>query len=100
MPEMRGPVPSYVFASGLLAGRVILVTGGGSNLGRAAAGELAARGAQVVIAGRRDEVLAEACAAIGPTAHAVPGDIRREEDAERIVPQSPAPHRRVGGLGH
>src|SRR4051794_10589589 len=98
MPEMRGPVPSYVFASGLLAGRVILVTGGGSNLGRAAAVELAACGAQGVIAGRRDEGLAEAWAAIGPTAHAVPGDIRGEEDAERIVRECLARHGRLDVL--
>src|SRR5829696_4249496 len=85
MPGMRAPVPSSVFAPGLLEGRVVLVTGGGSNLGRAASVELAACGAQVVIAGRREEVLEEACAAIGPTADAVPADIRREEDAERVV---------------
>jgi citronellol/citronellal dehydrogenase len=64
---------------------VILVTGGGSNLGRAAAVELAACGAQVVVAGRRADVLAETCALIGDACTAVSGDIRRDEDAERIL---------------
>ena len=43
----------------------MLVTGGGSNLGLAAATELAACGATVVIAGRREAVLAAACERIG-----------------------------------
>jgi citronellol/citronellal dehydrogenase len=85
IPKMSSSVPSNIFTADLLNGRVVLVTGGGSNLGRAAATELAACGATVVIAGRRDEVLADACERIGPAASFVPGDIRRDEDAERIV---------------
>ena len=85
MPGKSLSVPSSIFAPELLHGRVVLVTGGGSNLGRAAATELAACGASVVLAGRRAEVLEDACARIGPAAVAVPGDIRRDEDAERIV---------------
>src|SRR3712207_7022977 len=49
----------------LLEGRVALVTGGGTNLGKTAAAELVRCGAAVVIAGRREEVLAEAGAEIG-----------------------------------
>ena len=59
---------SAVFADGVLDERVILVTGGGTGLGRAAATELAACGAQLVSAGRREGVLAEAAAEIGPAA--------------------------------
>jgi citronellol/citronellal dehydrogenase len=74
---------SAVFAEGLLDGQVALVTGGGTGLGRAAAIELAACGATVVIAGRREEVLAATATDIGPDASYVAGDVR--EDAERIV---------------
>src|SRR3954449_7197100 len=75
--------PSEMFAPGLLEGRVALVTGGGTGLGRAAAAELRACGAEVVISGRRREVLDEAAAELG--AHAVDGDVREPAGAERMV---------------
>jgi citronellol/citronellal dehydrogenase len=52
-------VPSRIFATDLLAGRVAVVSGGGSGLGRASAVELAACGATVVVCGRRLEPLRE-----------------------------------------
>jgi citronellol/citronellal dehydrogenase len=74
---------SIVFAPGLLDGVVALVTGGGTGLGRAAASELAACGAHVVICGRREAVLRAAAEPIG--ASFVSGDVREPADAERIV---------------
>ena len=74
---------SEVFADGILAGRAVLVTGGGTGLGRAAAAELRRCGAEVVICGRRADVLAATAAELGCAA--VPGDVREEADAERIV---------------
>src|SRR5215217_6309714 len=74
---------SEVFADGALAGRAVLVTGGGTGLGRAAAAELVRCGASVVICGRREEVLASAASAIG--ASWVAGDVRDPASAERIV---------------
>jgi citronellol/citronellal dehydrogenase len=85
VPTMASPLPSAIFLPELLNGRVVLVTGGGSGLGVAAASELVACGGQVVIAGRRQEVLEDACARLGPAASWVAGDIRRDDDAERIV---------------
>ena len=76
---------SQIYAPDLLAGRAILVTGGGTNLGREATRELLAAGADVVIAGRRTEVLEEACADLGERCSAVVGDIREPADRERIV---------------
>lgn len=86
---------SEVFAAGALAGRVALVTGGGTNLGRAAATELAACGAQVVIAGRREEVLADAAAGIGERCSITAGDIREPEQAARIVDSALERHGRL-----
>lgn len=51
-----------VFRSGLFAGQSIVVTGGGSGIGRCVAHELAALGAHVVLVGRKPEKL-EAVAA-------------------------------------
>jgi citronellol/citronellal dehydrogenase len=79
------PARSEVFADGMLDGRVALVTGGGTGLGLAAAMELAACGADVVIAGRRESVLEDAVREIGHGASHVRGDVREPEDAERIV---------------
>ena len=74
---------SEVFADGALAGRAVLVTGGGTGLGRAAAAELRRCGAEVVICGRRADVLAATAAELG--CGFVPGDVRDDADAERIV---------------
>jgi NAD(P)-dependent dehydrogenase (short-subunit alcohol dehydrogenase family) len=56
---MTGP-----FAANLLKGHKILITGGGTGLGRSFAGRLAELGAEVVICGRRIETLAAAANAI------------------------------------
>jgi citronellol/citronellal dehydrogenase len=82
---MRAVSPSEIFAPGLLDGQVALVTGGGTGLGKAAAAELAACGASVVLAGRRAEVLDAAAAEIGPAASTVVGDIRSDEGAHGIL---------------
>jgi citronellol/citronellal dehydrogenase len=76
---------SRIFADGLLAGRVALVTGGGTGLGKAAAAELHRCGATPVITGRRAEVLERAAAEIGARATAIPGDVRETAEAERLV---------------
>jgi NAD(P)-dependent dehydrogenase (short-subunit alcohol dehydrogenase family) len=60
---LRPIVPDHarrlMFAPGLLAGKRILVTGGGTGLGAAMAGRFAGLGARVVVCGRRLEVLEE-----------------------------------------
>ena len=61
---------SEIFAKGSLRGRVALVTGGGTGLGRATAIELARCGATVAVAGRREEPLRETVAAIERSAGA------------------------------
>jgi citronellol/citronellal dehydrogenase len=90
--------PSEVFADGLLGGHVAIVTGGGTNLGKAAAAELARCGANVVIAGRRADVLQVAADEIGPRCTWVAGDIREAADCERIVDVALERHGRVDTL--
>jgi citronellol/citronellal dehydrogenase len=90
--------PSTIFAPDALAGRVVLVTGGGTNLGRQAAIELVAAGAHVVIAGRREEVLAEAAGEIGERCSFVTGDIREAADATRMVETTRERHGRLDVL--
>ncbi len=46
-----------VFAPGLMTGKVVVVTGGGSGIGRCTAHELAALGAHAVLLGRKAEKL-------------------------------------------
>jgi citronellol/citronellal dehydrogenase len=70
------------------AGRVALVSGGGTGIGRATALELAGSGARVVLCGRRAEPLDGVRAEIeslGGEAFAVAGDLREAEAAERVV---------------
>lgn len=75
---------SRIFAPGLLEGQVCVVSGAGTGLGRAIAGELAALGATVVGCGRRPEPLesmVEEITAAGGSAEAESVDIR---DAEAV----------------
>src|SRR5215211_3110756 len=80
----------------MLDGRAVLVTGGGTGLGRAAAAELRRCGAEVVICGRRADVLAATAAELG--LHHVSGDVREEDDAERIVAFALERHGRLDAL--
>jgi citronellol/citronellal dehydrogenase len=89
---------SEIFRPGLLDGRVAVVTGGGTGLGKAAAAELVRCGARVVIAGRRQEVLDAAIAEIGTGVTGVSGDVREPADAERIVRTALDQHGRLDVL--
>ena len=80
---------SAIFARGMLGGQAALVTGGGTGLGKATALELARCGATVTIAGRREDVLAEAAAEIDAAGdadvHTLVGDIREPADARALI---------------
>ena len=92
-------MPSKLFKPGLLDGQVALVSGGGSGLGRAAALELAALGAQVVVCGRRAEPLEETVArAERSRCAAIACDIREEEQVEALVDEVLSRHGRIDVL--
>jgi NAD(P)-dependent dehydrogenase (short-subunit alcohol dehydrogenase family) len=61
---------------GSLAGRVALVTGGGTGLGKAMALELSRLGAAVAVLGRRREPLEQTVGELSPPGLAVPADVR------------------------
>ena len=67
------------------AGKVALVTGGGTGIGRATAMELARTGAKVVVCGRRAEPLEAVQAELGEDCLAVPTDVREPEQVAALV---------------
>jgi citronellol/citronellal dehydrogenase len=94
-----------VFKPGLLAGKVVVVTGGGSGIGRCTAHELAALGAHVVLIGRNlgklqdvaGEIVADASGHVGHVSfHAC--DIRNEEAVKTTVAAIVIAHGRIDGL--
>jgi citronellol/citronellal dehydrogenase len=92
-------VASRIFAPGLLDGQVIVVTGGGSGLGRATAQELTALGATVVVTGRRQEPLDETVSlADGGRCEAIVCDIRDEDEVSRFVDEVLDRHGRIDTL--
>ncbi len=76
------------FRPGLFEGRTVLVTGGGTGIGRCTGHELASLGARVVISGRREEVLGETAEEIradGGLCESEPMDVREGESVTAAV---------------
>lgn len=73
---------------GSLDGRCVLITGGGTGIGRMLARTYAAAGAHVVVAGRRLDPLEETAGIVrraDGTCHVVIADVRHEVDCARLV---------------
>lgn len=78
----RPPAPAELFD---LSGRVALVTGASSGLGRRFAQVLHGAGAHVVICARRAERLEELADLLGDRVTVFPADLARSEDRESLV---------------
>src|SRR4051812_23681206 len=91
-------MPSRIFAPGLLHDQIVVVTGGGSGLGRATAQELSACGATVVIAGRRAEPLDETAALCEGPCEPIVCDIRDEGQVASLVDGVLERHGRIDTL--
>src|SRR6266700_1585236 len=72
---------------GKLEGKIALVTGANSGIGLATAKRFVSEGAYVFITGRRDAELAAAAAQIERNVTAVPGDVSRPADLDRLFAQ-------------
>ena len=69
--------------------RVVLVTGGGTGIGRAVASRFAADGADVIVTGRRPGPLAETVACFSDRIRAVTCDGAEPDQVERLLEQLP-----------
>lgn len=90
-----------IFRPGLFGEQVMIVTGGGSGIGRCIAHELAALGAKVVLTGRRREKLeavAEEIEADGGAADLIDFDIRDEPAVAAAVGDILQRHGRIDGV--
>ena len=91
-----------IFRPGLFAGSRVIITGGGSGIGRCTAHEMAALGANVALVGRKHDKLATVqkeivdAGAIKPTIHVC--DIREEEQVKATIAEIMKEHGRVDAL--
>jgi citronellol/citronellal dehydrogenase len=84
-----------------LAGQVVLVTGGGTGIGRATAVTMASTGARLVLAGRRAELLQETAELVreaGGEALVAACDVREPDQVSRVVDDALAVYGRVDVL--
>lgn len=75
------------------SGKVVLVTGGTSGIGKATAVAFAREGAKVVLSGRREKeglAVVEEITKAGGTAHFIQADVAKEADVKRLVDETVA----------
>ncbi len=90
-----------IYRAGLFAGQTIIVTGGGSGIGRCTAHELASLGAHVALVGRKLEKLEAVHAEItqdGGSASCHVADIREEAMVIQVIDEVLRARGRIDGL--
>ena len=83
---------------GRLEGKVAIVTGATSGIGKRTAERFAEEGAVVVLAGRREPDGQAAARAIGPRAQFVRTDVGREDEVKRLIDLTVERHGRLDCL--
>ncbi|MCX5519029.1 SDR family oxidoreductase [Kaistia defluvii] len=78
-----------------IAGKVMIVTGASSGIGRAAARRFAAEGARLVLVARSAEKLEALAKELGGDAIAVPADLTKAADVEAMVAKAEAHFGRI-----
>ena len=90
-----------IFRSDAFQDKVIIITGGGSGIGRCTAHELSALGAQVVITGRKQEKLDKVSQEIiedGGKVHSIVCDNREEQQVKDMIAEVIEKFGRLDGL--
>jgi citronellol/citronellal dehydrogenase len=101
MSDAAAPRYRSAFSPGLFTDRVVVVTGGGSGIGRCTAHELASLGATVVLVGRNPEKLRTTAGEIAQDGGRVSTqvcDIRQEDAVRAMVAAALTEHGRIDGL--
>src|SRR3981189_2304099 len=82
--------------------QVVLITGGLTGIGRAAAVAFAKKGAKVVVAGRRDEAgkaLVKELRSFGSEAEFINADVRKDDEVRALVDKTVARFGRLDVAG-
>jgi NAD(P)-dependent dehydrogenase (short-subunit alcohol dehydrogenase family) len=88
-----------MFQKGLLSEKVVLITGGGTGLGRAAADEIVRLGGKVALVGRRKEILDTAVCELGPdSALSLRCDVRFTDEVDAAIDAAMARFGQVNAL--
>ena len=90
-----------MFVKNLLYGQIIVITGGGTGLGKSMSRRFGELGANIVISGRRKEKLEETAdefSKLGINVLTCPGDVRKLEDVELMTSQAIDKFGKIDGL--